>query len=606
MTAPPPPPTAETARLGGPALATTEAPSPTAPAWSRWLWGLLLVELVASLADIALGPWSVIGFEEGRNARAAMQLACGHADRLFDLQYRDFCGGCTGIAVVAAPVLRLLGATVAVWKLVPAAFHLGLVGAVAAVAARGGHARSALWAVAVLVASPWALRELALTGWGNHAEVRMLLLAAVALLLSDRHRVSTSLAAGLLTGLAIWFAHIAMHAVPALLLLAFLRRRRGAFFLLGVPVGLIPWALYLRARPTALAGARELWTPSALANPTDLASYLLGPLQPATLWPPTGSPVFDGMLAGSVWAIVGLAVVGTVAGVRARSRRAAVVALALGGFVAALALRPDLWADVPHAPGHSAFHLRYRAVLWPWLALGVGLAARHLPRRALLAAIPFLVLGVGARLHAWGQGPGPTLAASVWSAPGRPDATVPEGQPFRRNPWSLDRFQDIQAAAEFLTGHADPLPACTADHQGELGRRIGLHVRRGGSPSAAQLPAPDTAIVQGIAWGWTAPAGKHPQRAHGSLPPSWTTAVQTARGRLQDSDPQAPDSPGDCLREAAQAWDQATKSGRIAASSPAPTPPPSCTDPSAWSRALGVVSAERGRCPLAAGWPSCD
>ena len=158
MTAPSPPPTAEASRLGGPALASTESlPSPT-PVWSRWLWGLLLVELLASLVDIALGPWSVIGFEEGRNARAAMQLACGHADRLFDLQYRDFCGGCTGIAVVAAPVLRLLGATVAVWKLVPAAFHMGLVAAVAAVAARGGQARSAMWAVAVLVASPWALR----------------------------------------------------------------------------------------------------------------------------------------------------------------------------------------------------------------------------------------------------------------------------------------------------------------------------------------------------------------------------------------------------------------------------------------------------------------
>ena len=182
----PPKPTAEASRLGGPALASPTSTPGRYGSWRRWLGWLLLAELLATLLDIALGPWSVIGFEEGRNARAAMQLACGHADRLFDLQYRDFCGGCTGVAVVGAPLLRLLGATVASWKLVPATFHLGLVAMVAAATTRSGRSRGAMWAVAILIASPWALRELALTGWGNHAEVRVFLIAAVALLLDGR------------------------------------------------------------------------------------------------------------------------------------------------------------------------------------------------------------------------------------------------------------------------------------------------------------------------------------------------------------------------------------------------------------------------------------
>ena len=165
-----------------------------------------------------------------------MQLACGHADRLFDLQYRDF-AALHRHRHRRSPRPAHAGATVAVWKPCRPPFTWGWSERSPRWPLEEEQARSALWAVAVLVASPWALRELALTGWGNHAEVRMLLLAAVALLLGDRHRTSTSLAAGLLTGLAIWFAHIAMHAVPALLLLAFLRRRRGCPSCSGFPSG---------------------------------------------------------------------------------------------------------------------------------------------------------------------------------------------------------------------------------------------------------------------------------------------------------------------------------------------------------------------------------
>ncbi|MBO85051.1 MAG: hypothetical protein CL927_06805 [Deltaproteobacteria bacterium] len=605
MTSPAAPSSAEALGLGGADSVSEGSATPRGRRWVQVLRWLFLAEVLATLLDIALGPWSVIGFEEGRNARAAMQLACGHADRLFALQYRDFCGGCTALAVVGAPLMRMMGATVAVWKLVPAGFHLALVGALGAVAVRAGRAREAGWALAVMIASPWALRELALTGWGNHAEVRVFLVGAVALLIGQRSRAWTNAAAGVVTGLAIWFAHIAMHAVPGILLLVALRKRKGLLFFLGVPLGLVPWALYLRARPTALAGAHQLWKPSELASLDALAAYLTGPLHPATLWPATGFPALDAALAVSVCAMVGLAVAGIVAGLRARSVLAGAVALSLCGFVAALVVRPDLWSDVPHAPGFSAFHLRYRAVVWPWLALGATLAARHLPPRTMWVAIPFLALGTGARALSWRTGPGPTLEAPVWSAPGRPDATVPEGHPPRRNPWSLDRMQDIEAAAVFLEQSPEPLPSCTIDHQGELGRRIGLYVRRGGSPILPQLPALSPAVVQGVAWGLTAAAGRHPERPIGSLPEAWQSAVETAHGRLIDTDPETPNSPGDCLREADLAWDHATQAGRVAASAPPPSPPPACPDEAGWTHALIQVSAERGRCPLGAGWPEC-
>ena len=120
-----------------------------------WLPLALLVEGVLTLVDIGWGPWSVVGFEEGRNARAALKLACGHADRLLDLQYRDFCGGCTADAVLAAPLLRHIGDAVWVWKLVPAGFHLLLVAAVGALVRVAGprQASSAgVLAVAVLAA----------------------------------------------------------------------------------------------------------------------------------------------------------------------------------------------------------------------------------------------------------------------------------------------------------------------------------------------------------------------------------------------------------------------------------------------------------------------
>ena len=574
-----------------------------------WLPLALLVEGVLTLVDIGWGPWSVVGFEEGRNARAALKLACGHADRLLDLQYRDFCGGCTADAVLAAPLLRHIGDAVWVWKLVPAGFHLLLVAAVGALVRVAGprQASSAgVLAVAVLAASPWSLRELALTGWGNHAEVRGLVMAAAVLLLvrSERRWLVAvySLLAGIVAGLSVWYAHIAVHALPALMVVAAFRRAAGLPFVAGLPLGLLPLGVFLSTRPTAAQGAEAMWGGLQLAPIGATLTFLLGPLEGDGWWPSSVS--WPGGLA------VGTAILGASWGLfsalRTPSRRTALFGLlSVAGFVAAVWLRKDLWADVPTDAGYAPFHLRYRAVLWPLVAVGLGVWARHHPRRAWWVAAPLLVCGLGWRVVAWSNGPAPRLGLSVWSEPGRPDATVPEGQPLRRRPWGLDRTVDLTAAQAFVQGHHDVLAACREDHLGELGRRAGLQATRGGRP---QLSGPThPAIVAGIAWALTRQGRELDAPAIAQLPPDWQAPVRTQAVRLvpETSLPDAlpGTSEGRCIGHADRAWRVATEEGRSPPSH-IPSAPDACPEPE-WTHALARVRQERAGCTSALKWPDC-
>lgn len=573
---------------------------------SVWAVGLV-VEALGLWLDVRLGPWTTVGFEEGRNARAALQLACGHTDALSALQYRDFCGGCTGVALLGAPVLQLAGPTVGAWKLVPAGLHLWMGGALAAVAGVGpGSARRRALAVAaawgLLWATPWALRDLALTGWGNHAESRALTWLAVAVLAAGSRRGS-GLLGGILTGLSIWFAHISMHAVPALAVLALRGQRgRGAAWALGTGLGLLPWAAYLRAQPSAQAGAAAMWGTGALASLADGARFFLEPLRPGVLWPSTQNTAIDAFLAGFVWLAAGVAAAGVLWSRRETPKPALAVGLCVLGYLAAVMVRADLWADVPALSGYSPFHLRYRVVLWPPLVVGAALAVRHRPRVG-LALLPLCVVGLVGRGVAWSGGPAPLWSAALGGVPGRPDATVPEGQPERRRPWGLDRPQDVAAAAAFVAAHTDAWDACRADHIGEWGRRAALLARRGQVP---ELPSPDTltaldrhALSHGLAWG-TSQSGPTASLAH--LPPAWQAPTLVALYSQPDADPSTlPHSDaGICARAARVAWETATKEGRHRPAAPAPS---ECAD---WDAALsaavpcGVQALSRwpdGQCP---------
>ena len=143
---------------------------------------LVLVEVLATVGDLILGPWARTHWEELFNARSGVQFACGHLDRAWEMQYRTFCGGCTAEGVMAVPLYVVFGPTVLAWKAVPATIHLLIVALGCWCAWRGAGPRAGAAFAGLMLAAPGYYRDLALTGWGNHAESTVFPLLALFLL----------------------------------------------------------------------------------------------------------------------------------------------------------------------------------------------------------------------------------------------------------------------------------------------------------------------------------------------------------------------------------------------------------------------------------------
>ncbi|MCB9791382.1 MAG: hypothetical protein H6741_01530 [Alphaproteobacteria bacterium] len=460
------------------------------PSW--WLLAaLLLLELLGTLADLLLGPHAQVPPEALYNARAGLLVACGHGDALWEMQYRAFCGGCSAEALLAAPSFLALGPSVLAWRLVPAALHLGVVGAGAAWAWRSlGPWMAALW-VTLMMGAPGFYRELALTGFGNHAEASAFTLGAAALLVlgGARRRVQllSGAAAGLLAGLGLWFCYTAAHALPALLALALARGRwRLGALLLAAPLGASPWWLYHRGRANEIAEASMWWTSRKIAEPGVLADWLLGGFVRAGLWPPSqygDLGAFPALWWGLLWVMAGL---GLLLGLRAARERPGLLypGLAWLGLLAAYALRFDLWDDSTEDLAAAAFLLRYRAPLLPLLAMNLVAAVALVPRgqRLMLGlALSLALSGLTLRMGQWSQPAGPALAP-LTLLDGEPDRSLPAGRPPVRLRRQMGRAADVEAAARAIAGHQDPLPACRALHVQELGRRLGLGLAGGAWP----------------------------------------------------------------------------------------------------------------------------
>ncbi len=576
---------------------------------------VVAAEALLVLVDIARGPWTVVGFEEGRNARAALQLACGHADRLLALQYRDFCGGCTAEAVVGAPLLRLLGPTVGVWKLVPALFHLGVVAAVAGLATRAAGPSGALRAGLLLAAAPFAYRELALTGWGNHVESGALALGALLLALAagavprPGARLAAATGAGLLAGLGLWFCRTSAWVglpLAAVGLAGIWRAPRGpgavvlGGLALGTAAGLLPALQFYGARPSAWAAETQRMGALQPAAPGALLAWVGGDLGPGRLWPGAGDPVDAlGMLA------VGLTVVLGLAGLR----RQPAVALGLAALGLAWALRADLWADQPPLSGFAPFHWRYRAPAWPLLVVGAAslpLSGAARGRRLATGALALVaVVGLGWRVAAWTGGPAPGRSAPLAPLRPVPDPTVPPGMPAQRHPLRQGRPVDLAAAQAWTAGHDDPLAACHAAHVVEQGRRAGLGLRGPGPVESAALQAwwaglaadDRDAAATGLAWAVAPPghdtdaAALAAARALAGPRLSLPLARRTGAGR-------APDAETACAAAALAAAETATRGGRHTA----PRPPPEYA-PAIWSATLDAACPALGCGALSAGAP---
>lgn len=480
----------------GPSLSA----DPPAPARLPLLLGAIaaLAAAAAGLADLAWGGLAAPAFEELLNARAALLVACGHADALAELQYRAFCGGCSADALLGAAPVRLLGGSVGAWKLVPVGLHAVAAGALVALAAAAGGKRGGLVALALLLGAPAAWRELVLTGWGNHAESAAFTFGAAALLLFAGRRRWVAALAGAVAGLGLWYAWISAHALPALAVaaLAMGGGRSLLAFLVGLPLGAAPLAAFHLARPAAVPESADLWTRLAFAPPAEWLRWWTEPLLPGRSWPHGDGPIrWLGAAATGALALLGLAGAGRT--VRGEPSDAPVadllVVFGLIGFALATLARHDLWADNAVLMGFDPFALRYRAPALPLLLLGAGLAAG---RSRVAAGLGLLVaaFGLQQRVTAWTAGPGQDLGAPLAVVGIAADPTVPEGAPPRRNSARMSRPQDLAAAESLLSAHTDPLPACRAVHAGELGRRMGLRDAGRGCP-APPSAGPDAAAI---------------------------------------------------------------------------------------------------------------
>ena len=321
--------------------------------------------------------------EEGYNAGHAFALLNGHADALFALQYRPFCGGCTLDAALAVPLFAALGPTWLAWKLVPIGFSLLLL--------LVGFARlpaPARWAWALLLLLPsHAWLSLSLVAWGNHYEAACL--SAVGLLLLRAPR--RPLLAGVSLGAAVWVSFSGLFALPAALLwLAWTERRAVLRLLPGVALGMSPWLLQWLLAGTSPFG--EIYgqgeaSPSLSHLPTQLAT-LAHPRQLAAL---LGHPALGlGGLAAVPAVLAGLVLA-------ARSVWGRLVLLAALSW-AGTYLLSGFHIPIPEAPSlPEPASLRYMAPLLPLVFLALAESAGALwasGRRgwagALLAA-PLLV-----------------------------------------------------------------------------------------------------------------------------------------------------------------------------------------------------------------------
>ena len=412
---------------------------------------LFIVEVLATAADLLLGSGSVVHPEERFNARAGVQLACGHFEALAALQYRPWCGGCSVEALMAAPLFIVFGPTVFVWKLVPASFHVALVYLGMRLATRLGGPRAAIVFLVLMLGAPPAFRELSLIGWGNHLESMIFPFAAA--LLALRGRRGGLVGAGMAMGLGTWFCTTSIHALPAIV---FLAGRRWAWVVPGLALGALPMLGDWHPPPAGLQ----------IADTADWGRWLVGEYARGAWWGEQGAVTADLWW----WSLLVLAIWST--------RRHALVAVAIGTFLAFTLIRADMWSENIDDWQLRAFHLRYRAVLLPWLMLGAALATRR--RLPLFLALSLAVGGVVVRVSDWSGLNTTVLDRLIYEPDDAPDYTVPE-----------------DATRDWLE-HTDRFPECRVHHILEMGSRIGEPIN---DPALSEwLREPDRCEALGEAW----------------------------------------------------------------------------------------------------------
>lgn len=326
---------------------------------------LLAAAVLLPVALQALGLLNpdvpIIDCEERYNAGHALALA-RHPAALLRLQYRDFCGGCTLVSVLGAGPLALLPPVFATWKLVALGFTGLLGGAGAWLLDRRAGRPAAVAFVALVALMPWNYLRLSLLSWGNHVEVGVLSVAALALVAVPGRRAGA--VAGGVCGVGLWTGFSMGPLLVGILVGLCLRRAWhvlpafGAGLLVAPALWLAQWAAAGTTAFGTIYVAGES-TPDLWRAPDKLAT-LLRPQQVAGLF---GLPEPRwGVALGYGW--VGSLCVALVAAARRPGvgRDAAAVVFAwLGAYLAVgFSLEVPPWPEVASPPG-----LRYAAPLYP-------------------------------------------------------------------------------------------------------------------------------------------------------------------------------------------------------------------------------------------------
>ncbi|MCB9759282.1 MAG: hypothetical protein H6739_05540 [Alphaproteobacteria bacterium] len=382
---------------------------------------LIAARVLLDGATLTADPGRFVNWEETWNATEAWFLwHAGLWDQLLALQYKEFCGGCTALAAMGAPVLGLAGDHWLAWKAVGLVWTAATL-AVGFVAARRWLGLGAAWCfLALLAAAPRGLAELDLYLWGNHAASALPVLAALALA-RGRPR---PLALGIVAGAALWFCRTSAYggvvAMGAAALAWSGRGRLTVGFLAGASLMLLP----------AAAGDVGSYDFTAMGVPEGgLGRKVAALLHPVTL----SERLFlaEGWTAGGAMLLLT-----ALAGYLHLLRRPGSRALAAMPALFALAF---LATDLPLrdlGPERMATNARYEA---PWMLLlllgaaallGAGVEARGKHRiGAVIGLLALMGAGVGSRAAALGP-PSPRALALRAIDPPRFGAMVIGRVPF--------------------------------------------------------------------------------------------------------------------------------------------------------------------------------
>ena len=362
-------------------------------------------------------PFGGIEHEELHTPTAASLL--GHLSvprHLIDLQYTDFCGGCSFEALAAVPLFSMIGPALWAWKMIPMAFGVGVLLLTWDLARMlggpgGGRMAALLW----LCAPTWAGVNSTL-GFGSHFEVMFWVLLALRSAHLSAKRPSMVFWTGIWLGIAVWFDHAAAFALPLALACVWRAQTRAPAAVrvgLGLLLGLSPWlvsqVLRSGATPSSLLDFtvynRDLM--DLLTRPVSLLPQRLDELVGPALWRANYHGALDSLLFGALGVVSTVLTVLTL-GWTVRSRAPTwrmndsvrtVVGLVLLYGVCLVWLSPTEEVRSVHGRVLTANGLRYHMPLVPLVALCGGVlwhrAVRSEGWHRWMCVLPGMLLSVG-------------------------------------------------------------------------------------------------------------------------------------------------------------------------------------------------------------------